>query len=118
MRKNIPHCSVEVASSGEEALNKLTYGSYSLLITDLRMSGISGFTLLETARSLHPNIGVILMTAFGSREVQEEADRLDINGYLTKPFRAEQLYDMAQKILLDNDLNNLIEHSATLQANG
>jgi len=73
-------CNVDIASSGEDALTKLTYNRYDLLITDLKMPGISGFTLVEVARSLHPDIKVILMTAFGSREVQDEAKSLKVQG--------------------------------------
>jgi YesN/AraC family two-component response regulator len=90
---------VDVAPSGEDALTKLTYNKYDLLITDLKMPGISGFTLVEIARSLHPHIKVILMTAFGSREVQNEAKNLHVDGYLTKPFPTTQLQDMVTKIL-------------------
>ena len=100
------HHYVDVASSGEDALTKLTYNRYDLLITDLNMPGISGFTLVEVARSLYPDIKVILMTAFGSREVQEEAKNLDIDGYLTKPFPTVQLRDMARNILFtDNNVH-------------
>ncbi len=90
---------VDGASSGEEALTKLTYNTYDLLVTDLKMPGISGFTLVEVARSLHPLINVILMTAFGSPEVQDESEQLKVNGYLIKPFPTSQLQEMIQEIL-------------------
>jgi YesN/AraC family two-component response regulator len=98
-------CNIEIASSGEDALTKLTYNRYDLLITDLKMPGISGFTLVEVARSLHPEIKVILMTAFGSTEVQDEAKNLNVEGYLTKPFPTAQLRDMASDILKTEDKN-------------
>jgi YesN/AraC family two-component response regulator len=94
---------VDGASSGEEALTKLTYNLYDLLITDLKMPGISGFTLVEVARSLHPNINVILMTAYGSREVQDESEQLEVNGYLIKPFPTVQLQEMIREIFLSAD---------------
>jgi CheY-like chemotaxis protein len=95
--------SVDIAASGEDALTKLTYTRYDLLITDLNMPGISGFTLVEVARSLYPDIKVILMTAFGSREVQAEVKNLAVDGYLTKPFPTAQLRDMANNILVAED---------------
>jgi len=98
-------CLVDGASSGEEALTKLTYNMYDLLVTDLKMPGISGFTLVEVARSLHPNISVILMTAFGSREVQDESELLKVNGYLIKPFPTAQLQEMIKEILITKDTN-------------
>lgn len=92
-------CLVDSASSGEEALTKLTYNRYDVLVTDLKMPGISGFTLSEVARSLHPDISIILMTAFGSPEVQAEAKRLKVDGYLTKPFPTAQLQSIVNNIL-------------------
>ncbi len=96
---------IDGTSSSEEALTKLTYNRYDLLITDLKMPGISGFTLVELARSLHPNIGVIVMTAFGSHEVEDEAAQFKVNGYLTKPFSIATLRDIATKILAAKDKN-------------
>ncbi|MBN1991559.1 MAG: response regulator [Anaerolineae bacterium] len=92
-------CLVDDAASGEEALTKLTYNRYDLLVTDLKMPGINGFTLLEVARSLHPDISIVLMTAFGSPEVQEEAKRLKVDGYLTKPFPTAQLQSLVNEVL-------------------
>ena len=91
---------VEAAASGEEALTKLTYNRYDLLITDLKMPGISGFTLVEVARSLHPHIAVIFMTAFGSPEVQEEAKQLRVDAYLTKPFPIAHLQSVVEAVLV------------------
>ena len=92
-------CLVDDAGSGEEALTKLTYNRYDVLVTDLKMPGISGFTLLEVARSLHTGINIILMTAFGSPEVQDEAKRLEVDGYLTKPFLTAELQSIIIEVL-------------------
>jgi two-component system response regulator HydG len=114
---NIP-CEVEDAASGEEALTKLTYNRYDILVSDLKMPGINGFTLLEVARSLHPRIRIILMTAFGSPEVQEEAKRLEVDGYLTKPFPTAQLQELIEQALIrqdtiEEDLQSLITQHDT-----
>jgi YesN/AraC family two-component response regulator len=111
LQESQPAYLVDGASSGEEALTKLTYNVYDLLVTDLKMPGISGFTLVEVARSLHPNIHVILMTAFGSREVQDESEQLKVNGYLIKPFPTAQLQEMIEEILMTKEPNlpNLVE---------
>ena len=92
-------CCVENASSSQEALGKLTLDRYDLLITDLRMPGISGLTLIEVARSLYPNINVILMTAYGSREVEDKASQLKVDAYLTKPFPTAKLRDVVASLL-------------------
>ena len=93
------NCEVDGVGSGEEALARLAFDKYSILITDLRMPGINGLTLVAAARSLQPTIGVILMTAYGSREVEAEAEQLMVDGYLTKPFQMERLHNLVEKIL-------------------
>ncbi len=97
---------VEGASSGEDALTKLTYNRYDLIVTDLKMPGISGFTLVEVARSLHSDIGVILITAFGSPEVQNEVEQLNVDGYLTKPFPIVELQGLIKKTLAKTHKNS------------
>ena len=93
------NCEVDGVGSGEEALARLAFDKYNILITDLRMPGINGLTLVAAARSLQPTIGVILMTAYGSREVEAEAEQLMVDGYLTKPFQMERLHNLVEKIL-------------------
>jgi DNA-binding NtrC family response regulator len=92
-------CEVEGVGSGEEALAKLAFGKYQVLITDFKMPGINGLTLAAAARSLHPAIGIILMTAYGSREVEAEAEQIVVDGYLTKPFQMEELRNLVERVL-------------------
>lgn len=96
-------CTVDNASSGEEALSKLTLNKYDLLVTDLKMPGITGLTLIEVARSLQPHIRVILMTAYDSPDVQDVTAQLEVDGYLKKPFSTATLRDMATEILISRD---------------
>jgi DNA-binding NtrC family response regulator len=93
------NCEVEGVNSGEEALDLLAFDPYRVLVTDLRMPGISGLTLALAARCLQPGISVILMTAYGSREVEDEAKRLLVDGYLTKPFQIEKLCSLVEGLL-------------------
>jgi CheY-like chemotaxis protein len=113
-----PAYMVDMASTGEEALTKLTYHLYDVLVTDLKMPGISGFTLVEVARSLHPYIHVILMTAFGSPEVQDESEQLEVDGYLIKPFPTSQLGEMIQAILATKEVSlpKLPNHKKSLHS--
>ena len=58
----------ERASSGEEALAKLTQGAFDLVLTDLIMGSMDGLKLLSTIKKLYVNVEVILITGFGSIE--------------------------------------------------
>jgi DNA-binding NtrC family response regulator len=107
---------VEGVGSGEEAVARLAFTQYSVLITDLRMPGINGLTLAAAARSLQPAIGVVLMTAFGSHEVEAEAEQLMIDGYLTKPFQIERLHSMVEKILHTRQRKTIENRAGTKRA--
>ena len=76
---------VDYCSSGEAALSRLQETQPDLLITDLRMSGMSGLELLERAHQISPNTRSLLITGFGSPEVEAQVLRL-ANSYLPKPF--------------------------------
>jgi DNA-binding NtrC family response regulator len=82
---------VEIAGSAEEALVKLGRCRYEVVVADLRMSGINGLELVAAVRSIDPGTRVILMTAYGSEEIEAEARRLQVYGYVTKPFKMERM---------------------------
>ncbi|MBI4573989.1 MAG: sigma-54-dependent Fis family transcriptional regulator [candidate division NC10 bacterium] len=76
---------VTAAASGEEALQLAAKRHYHLIITDLKMPGISGLQVLEAVRRDDPETAVILLTAFGSVEGAVEAMRKGAAHYLLKP---------------------------------
>jgi signal transduction histidine kinase/FixJ family two-component response regulator len=78
---------VEVASSGEEALERLGSATFDLLLLDHRLPGRSGLDLLREVRELQPRPSVVLATGEGSEEVAVEALRLGAVDYLAKGTR-------------------------------
>ena len=89
---------VTTCTSGEEALEKLQADTYDLLITDLRLPGMDGLNLLAWARENYPDTRSVLITAYGSPQVEERARRL-VNAYLPKPFRLHDLIQIVHSIL-------------------
>lgn len=77
---------VETRESGEEAFARFREVRFDLLITDLRMPGMNGFELIGKCREVSPELRSILITAFGSPDVEDKAYQLAVNVYLTKPF--------------------------------
>lgn len=74
------------ALTAEEARRRLTDMAYDCVISDVKMPGIDGFQLLSWLREWRPSTRVIMMTAFGSPSVRQEAFRNGVIAYLEKPF--------------------------------
>ena len=92
---------VSIAHSGEEALEIISRSSIDLLVTDLRMPGISGLELMRWVKNSSPKTRTILITAYGNDEVETEAHRLEAYRYITKPFSLDAFTQVAQEALRD-----------------
>jgi DNA-binding NtrC family response regulator len=88
---------VTVASSGEEALGKLTHVRCDVALLDLHLPGISGLDLLARLKEMQPEMEVILLTANSSVETAVLAMKRGAYDYLTKPFRLQELEVHIQK---------------------
>ena len=82
---------VETAADGEEALEKLEKNSYHLLISDIKMPHVNGFELLRIVREKYPDMGVIIMTAYGDSYSVKDALLLGADEYITKPFKSFEI---------------------------
>ncbi len=77
--------------SAEEALDALKSEDVDLVLTDRRLPGMDGVELVRQIKSEHPDLAVVVMTAYGSIESAVEAMRLGAEDYLVKPFEAAEL---------------------------
>jgi two-component system response regulator AtoC len=84
-------------SSGEEALRELAARDYDALITDVRMPGMDGLTLVRKAQEASPETTVIVMSAYGSHELALEAMKAGAYDYLGKPFRPDDVLLVLRK---------------------
>jgi DNA-binding NtrC family response regulator len=82
---------VLTAADGESGLKLFAEKSPALVITDLKMPGMSGFQLLSSVKERAPGTVVIVLTAFGAIDTAVEAMKLGAFDYLTKPFNREEL---------------------------
>ena len=90
---------VDVAPDGRTAVDRMRIIQYDLLITDLRMPGVDGLSVIREARRLKADIPVIIVTGFSSEASAIEAINLGVQGYLTKPFRVPRVLAAAAKAL-------------------
>lgn len=78
-------------NSGIRALEVLSQFPVDLVISDIKMPEISGMELLVKIKNLYPNTKVIIMTAYGSSEIQAEANKHGCLKYIEKPFEINEL---------------------------
>lgn len=90
---------VTTASSGEAALKFLDDRKFDLVLTDLKMTGISGLDLLHQVMSRDSSISVILITGHGTIESAKEALRSGAFDYLEKPVDQSLLLEAVQRAL-------------------
>jgi excisionase family DNA binding protein len=90
---------VDIAPDGRTALERLRMIPYDLLITDLKMPGVDGLTVIREARRLKADLPVIIITGFSNEASAIEAVNLGVSGYLTKPFRVPRVLAAAAKAL-------------------
>ena len=90
---------VDLVIDGRAAVERLRVLSYDLLITDLKMPGADGLTVIREARRLKADLPVIIITGFSNEASAIEAVNLGVSGYLTKPFRVPRVLAAASKAL-------------------
>jgi DNA-binding response OmpR family regulator len=82
---------VDEASSGEEALDMMGKREYEVILTDIRMPGLTGVELLKRIKDLSPDAIVILMTGYASLGTAVESLRLGAHDYLIKPSSSQDI---------------------------
>ncbi|MEO7673986.1 MAG: sigma-54 dependent transcriptional regulator, partial [Pyrinomonadaceae bacterium] len=90
---------VTTASSGEAAMKFVESRRFDLVLTDLKMTGMSGLDLLKELTNFDKSIIVILLTAHGSVDSAVDALRLGAFDYLQKPYDSEKLLDTVDRAL-------------------
>ncbi len=78
--------SVDMADSGTAALDLLDKNSYHLMLTDIKMPGMDGVEVLKQASENHPDLTIVMMTAYATVETAVEAMKTGATDYLLKPF--------------------------------
>ncbi len=90
---------VKQAENVKQALEILNSAEISVVISDLRMPDEDGLSLLKKIQENHPNMPVIMMTAYGSTQDAIDAMKLGAYDYLIKPFQLDILYTTIKKAL-------------------
>jgi len=99
---------VTTADGGEAALTALAAKRPDVLVTDLKMPGMTGLELIERVRAIDDELPIVMMTAFATVETAVRAVKIGAYDYLTKPFEGDQLLITVKRAL---------QHAALLREN-
>lgn len=91
--------SIETATRGEEALHKAKSNNFSLVLSDVKIPGMSGMELLQELKKIDHNIMVIMVTGYGTIDSAVEAMRHGAFHYVTKPFDNSELLQIVDKAM-------------------
>ena len=86
-------------SSAQEALDALSGGAPEVLVSDIRMPGLSGLELLQAVKQRHPAVPVIVMTAYSDLDSAVAAFQGGAYEYLPKPFDVDQAVELIRRAL-------------------
>jgi DNA-binding NtrC family response regulator len=123
----------QTVADAETALKLLNTNQFDLIVTDLKLPGMSGMEFLQAVKRANAAIPIIIMTAFGTVESAVEAMKIGASDYVLKPFSLAELVLVIRKELDSHQLreenrslrealgerykyDNIIAHSAKMQA--
>jgi len=94
-------CEIHEASNGADAIIAAATLFPDLIFLDITMADMNGLVVLEQMRALDhlKNTPIVMLTAESGSHFIERADKLKVAGYISKPFKGEQLIALAGKIL-------------------
>ena len=104
---------VATAPNGRAALELLRRQPFDVMITDLRMPGMTGEDLLKAAKTLTPEVEVVVMTAYGTVENAVEAMKLGAYDFIAKPLKRAAIVAAVRKAL---DKARLVAENSELRA--
>jgi two-component system response regulator AtoC len=84
-------------ASAQDALRELEARDVDLVLTDVRMPGMDGLALLRELQRLHPDLTVIVMSAYGSQDAAIDAMKAGAYDYVSKPFKRDEVMLVLRK---------------------
>lgn len=103
---------VDLACSGEEAIERGGQRQYDAVFSDIKMASVSGLDVLDSFHATSPETPVVLLTAFGSVETAIQAMKQGAFDYITKPINLDEVVLVAQRAV---DHSRLVREHRHLQ---
>ncbi len=90
---------VATADSGETAIEKIKSTHFDLIITDMKLPQADGFEVIRLAKQVSPDIGIIMISAYGDQSVKLKADENSIDYFVDKPFNLTEFNLLVKQII-------------------
>jgi signal transduction histidine kinase len=97
---------IDTVYSGDEGLKRTSEKEYDIVITDLKMPGLSGMEVLSTLRKNKPEVTVIIFTGYATVENAREALKMGAFDYIPKPFTNEELRTVVDNAVKSREKNS------------
>src|SRR5947207_2977461 len=94
----------EIVTRGDEGLKLACERPVDVVLTDLKLPGLSGLELVRQLHTAKPRLPIILMTAHGTTETAIEATKFGAYDYLLKPFEMAELLDLVGRASVSSRL--------------
>jgi DNA-binding response OmpR family regulator len=82
---------IEYAETGKKAMEKIRKESFDIVLLDILLPDCKGYELIPQFRKLWPDIDIVTMTAYNSRDIEREVRKHGVVFYMSKPFSMKQL---------------------------
>lgn len=89
---------ITTCENGKEGLELFIHGNYDLILTDINMPVMNGLDMIEKIREVDANIPILVLSAHNETSIIQNANKLNIDGYIIKPIVLENYYEMLLKI--------------------
>ena len=97
--ENAGHEVVGMAKGGQEAVDLYKQSKPDVVTLDILMEGMDGIGALGAIMQQDPKARVLMVTALGQDQVQEEARKLGASGYIRKPFKPDDIVQELNRVL-------------------
>ena len=92
-------CRLLAFETAEEGLEEFKREVYDIIIADYRLPGMDGLEFLRQIQELHPDTMKILITAYGSRELVSEGEKIGIHDFIEKPFTTKTIEGSLSRLI-------------------
>jgi YesN/AraC family two-component response regulator len=90
---------ITLAINGKDALEKVHNTKFDIIFTDINMPVMDGLTMIEHIKKRDKNISVVVFSAYDKTEYLLKSIELQIDGYILKPFKFNQIEEVVQRVL-------------------